>query len=204
MERVMKFPKEKAQLVNRIIDAYENENYHLVISYKDEILSNFEVVKDEKVFEMLLEAYFNFYSFDDVIMIGDELIKNAYESFDMYYYMLLSLIALTDIYQAKNLIRKSLLLNGEGIKYYYTVDGANYSNILGLSFGLFVQAAPCLLIVNYVSEVAKEMAGDITLDHEYLLFRFFDLINMIYELGYEDDIVLKLEKALKIIFEIEV
>jgi hypothetical protein len=142
--------------------------------------------------------------FEDVIMLSDEYIKQKYESFDAFYYALLSYIAVNDIYQAKNLIRRSTLLNTESIKYYYSQEGANYSNILGLSYALFEEAAPCLLIVNYITEIAGEMAGKVEVNHQYLLFRFFDLINMIYELGYDDDIISQLEQALKIVFQLEV
>ena len=204
MERIIKFPKEKIQLVNRIYDAYELDNNQLIYSLKDEILANLNLLSDEKVLDILLEATFNLYLFEDVIMLGDELIKQNYESFDLYYYSLLSYIALVDIYQAKNLIRRSKLLNTEGIKYYYSHEGANYSNILGLSYGLFEQAALCLLIINFVCEVSSEMAGNISVDQEYLLYRFFDLINMVYELGYDDDVIIELERVLKIVFQLEV
>lgn len=204
MERIIKFPKEKTQLINRIYDAYELDDYALIYSFKEDLVASISSLPDERVYDILLEATFNLYLFEDVIMIGDEYIKQGYESFDLYYYALLSYIALVDIYQAKNLIRRSKLLNSEGIKYFYSHEGANYSNILGLSYGLFEQAALCLLVINFVSEVASEMAGDIIVDQEYLLYRFFDLINMVYELGYEDDIIVELERVLKIVFQLEV
>lgn len=204
MERIIKFPKEKTQLINRVYDAYEEENYQLIFSYKDEILSNFKILTEEKVFDILLEATFNLYLFEDVILLTDELVKLGYESFDLYYYALLAYLALVDIYQAKNLIRRSKLLNEEGIKYYYTHEGANYSNILNLNEGLFFLAAPCLVIVNFINEVASEMAGNIEIDHEYLLYRFFDLVNVLFELGYDDEILEMFEKALKIVFQLEV
>lgn len=204
MERIIKFPKEKTRLVNRIYDAYELENYQLIFSLKDEIINNLESLREEKVLDILLESTFGLYLFEEVIMLGDEYIKQKYESFDLYYYALLSYIALNDIYQARNLIRRSALLNSEGIKYYFSQEGANYSNILGLSYGLFEQAAPCLLIVNFITEISSEMLGKIEVDQEYLLLRFFDLINMVYELGYDDEIIIQLEKALKIVFQLEV
>lgn len=204
MEHIIKFPKEKTRLVNHVNEAYEAENYQAIFSMKDEILSNLEFLKDERILDVLIEAAFNLYLFEDVIMLSDEYIKQKYESFDAFYYALLSYIAVNDIYQAKNLIRRSTLLNTESIKYYYSQEGANYSNILGLSYALFKEAAPCLLIVNYITEIAGEMAGKVEVNHQYLLFRFFDLINMIYELGYDDDIISQLEQALKIVFQLEV
>lgn len=204
MEKVLKFPKEKTKLVNSFYEAYINEDYHKIVKLKDELLDNYELLKEEEIYEKLIESYFNLYAFEEVVTIGDELIKLTYESFDLYYYMLASLISLVDIYRADSLIKRSTLLNEEAIKFYYQNRGANYSNILTLSQYLYSEASPCLLMVNYVQEVAKEVVGNIELDREYLLFRFFDLINMIYELGYDEWIILKLEKTLKIMFEIEV
>jgi len=204
MERVIKFPKEKTQIINNFLDAYYNQDYKKAITYKDDILRNYEILKDEELFEKLLESYFELYAFEEVIMVGDELRKYKYESFDLYFYMLSSFIALTDIYRASILIKRSPLLNHESIKFYYEKEGANYSNILSLSKVLFFQAAPCLLLVNFINEVIKELGGSIDLDKEYLLYRFFDLINMIYELGYDEWIILRLERTLKIIFEIDI
>lgn len=203
MNNIIKFPKEKTQLINRVLDAIEISDYKLIISMKDQLLDNIEDLKDSIVFDCLLDSLYNLYLFEEIIIVGDELLKKGYESFDLYYYMLLSYIALVDIYQAKSLIRKSKLLNNKDIQHYYTNEGANYSNILGMDNDLFTESALSLLIVNYINEVSKEMAGDIEIDRQYLLYRFFDLINMVYELGYDDYIIMALEKALKIIFEIE-
>lgn len=204
MENVIKFPKEKTKLINSFNDAFENQNYRKAIEFKDELLENFELLKTETIYDKLLEAYFNLYAFEEVVIIGDELIKNAYESFDLYFYMLASLVSLVDIYRANALIKKSDLLNEDTIKFYYQNHGANYSNILTLSQHLFFETTCCLLMVNYVLEVSKEVVGNIDLDREYLLFRFFDLINMVYELGYDEWVIVKLEKTLKIMFEIDI
>jgi len=204
MEKIIKFPKDKINLMNKVYDAYDKTDFRLVVSFKDEAIQYYNDFIDEDIFNIILESYFELYAFEEVVTFGDELIKLGYEDFELYFYMLSSLIALVDIYQARNLIRKSKLLNQEDIKFYYSKDGANYSNIYSLSDELFEQAAPCLLLVNFICEVSKEMAGDIEVDHEYLLFRFFDLINMIYELGYDYDLIMKMDRVLKIVFQIEI
>lgn len=204
MERVLKFPKEKTKIINGFKEAYDFDNFQKAVTYKDEILNNFEILKNEGIFEKLLESLFELHAFEEVITVGEQLRKLQYESFDLYYYMLASYISLVDLYGAKSLIKRSKLLNDDTIKFYYETDGANYSNILSLSDYLFERAAPCLLIVNFINEVFKEVAGNIENDSEYLLYRFFDLLNMIYELGYDEWIILRLERALKLIFEIEI
>src|SRR5690554_5444031 len=100
MENVIKFPKEKTKLINSFNDAFENENYRKVAELKDELLENFELLKSEAIYDKLLESYFNLYAFEEVIIIGNELINYSYESFDQYFYMLASLVSLVDIYGA--------------------------------------------------------------------------------------------------------
>lgn len=191
------------QLVNRVIDAYDEEDYPSIIKMKDEIIGLADELADTEVFGILLESFFQLHLFEEVVLVGDELRKLGYETYEVLYFMLLSYIGLVDIYQAKALVRRSKLLNAEEIKVYYTNEGANYSNMLSMPYELFEEAALTLLLVNYIFEVSKEMAGDVEVDREYLLFRFFDLINMVYELKYDLFVIEELEGALKIIFEIE-
>lgn len=204
MNNIIKFPKGKSQTISRIYEAYDSEKYNVVCSFKDELVESVELFKDTDLFDILLESYFQLFLFDEVIMVNDELLKKGYESFDTIYFTLLSHIALVDIYQAKSLIKRSKILNNESVKHFYSNDGANYNNILSLNNDVFYETSLCLLIVNFVNEVSKEMLGDIEVDKEYLLYRFFDLINVVYELGYEDSIIKELDRVLRIVFQIEV
>lgn len=202
MNKIIKFPKNKVNLMNKVYDAYNDEDYRLVLSYKNEVLEYFDEYQEEEVFQIICESYFELSAFEECVSFGEQLIKLGYEDFEVYFYMIASLIALVDIFKAKSLIMRSKLLNEEGVAFYHSKDGANYSNIISLSDELFEQAAPCLLLVNYINEVSREIAGDIEIDKEYLLFRMFDLINLIYELGYESEIITMMDRVLKIVFNI--
>lgn len=204
MNNIIKFPKGKAQVINKIYEAYDDEKYNVVCSFKDELIESVDLFKDTDVLDILLESYFELFLFEEVVMVADELLKKGYESFSMLYLALLSNIALVDIYQAKSLIKRSKILNDESIKPFFLKEGANYSNILSLRSDVFYEASLCLLIVNFVNEVSTEMLGEIEVDKEYLLYRFFDLINMVYELGYDISIIKELEHVLRIVFQIEV
>lgn len=202
MKNVIKFPKEKTQLYNQVLDFYDQKNYKGIYLMKDRLLDALPLISNTLLVDVLIEATFKLYLFEETIMLGDELIKRQYESYDMYYFMLLSYIGLVDIYQAKALINRSKLLNEPEFKKFYQTEGANYTNILSLDAETFYSTCCLLLIINYINEVAKEMAGDIEIDKEYLLFRFFDLINMVYEIGYDHTIIQELEEDMKVIFEI--
>lgn len=198
----MKFPKERV-IINTKIKDFLNQNSHFdILKMKDEIFENIDVL-DDYAFHSLIKSAFILGDFDQVVIIYSELFKRKIETFTLTYYGLLGLLANTDIYQAVSYIKKSELLNQNAIKEYFLKDGANYSNILFLS-KVDVYGTLTMVLVNFVEGIAKEVVGNIDIDNEYILFRFFDLINMLYEIGYPEEIIQKLTYALKIIFNLEV
>ena len=137
------------------------------------------------------------------MIIGLELRTRGIETYDTLYYLLLSLIANNDIYQALSIINRSKLLNRQEIKEFHQEDGANYSNLLAYAdhepeFTLL------LLIVNYIKGLANELNNQSEKDLDYSLFRFFDLINLVYELGYPLKIMQELSSIMKIIFNLSI
>lgn len=198
----MRFPKEKVLILNKINDLKKKNDYYGIFKLKDEILENYQVL-DSSIYNSLISSTFYLGNFDQVIIIGHEFFNKDVETFEIIYYTLLALIANVDIYQAMSTIKKSKILNLEDIKEFHSSDGANYSNLLHFSDTLS-SSTLSLLIVNFVEGISREMTGNIDVDHEYLLFRFFDLINMVYELGYSLEIIQDLSRAMKIIFNLEI
>lgn len=197
----MRFPKEKVVITTRLNDYLLNNDFFEVMKMKDEILDNYQVL-EPNVFAQLISSAFLVGNFEEVIRIGEALSAKEKESFDTIYYYLLACIGITDIYRAMSFIKRSKLLNLEEIKIYHIEDGANYSNLLRFSSALS-SATQALLIVNFVEGIARELTGNLDIDKEYLLFRFFDLINMIYEIGYPFEIIESLTQAIKIIFNLD-
>jgi hypothetical protein len=198
----MKFPKEKAVITSKIKELMEKKDYYGIYQAKDDILINYQVL-DRSVFTDLISSVFLIGNFDEVIAIGTDLMKKDIETFDILYYTLLSLLANTDIYQAMSIIRKSTLLNLDEVKEYHASDGANYSNLLHYSDSP-ASSILSLLIVNFIEGLSREMTGHTDIDREYILFRFFDLINKVYELGFPLNVIQDLGRALKVIFNLDV
>lgn len=196
----MKFPKEKAVITSKIKELMEKKDYYSIYQAKDDILLNYQVL-DRSLFTDLISSVFLIGNFDEAISIGSDLMKKDIETFDILYYTLLSLLANTDIYQAMSVIRKSPLLNLDEVKEYHASDGANYSNLLHYADSTSILS---LLIVNFIEGLSREMTGHPDIDREYILFRFFDLINMVYELGFPLAIIEDLGRALKVIFNLDV
>ena len=198
----MKFPKEKVIINNRIKEYLNDNNYFEVLKMKDEIL-NINYSLDDYAYESLIKCAFLLGDFDSVVLIFSELFKRNRESLKLIYYGLLGMLANTDIYQAMSFIKRSELLNQSAFKEYFLKDGANYSNILFLS-KVDEYGPLALILVNFIDGISKEVVGNIDIDNEYILFRFFDLINMLYEIGYPDSVIQKLTEELKVIFNLNV
>lgn len=198
----MKFPKERVVINTKIKDYLKDNKYLEIVKMKDEIFENLEKL-DEFAVEQLIRSAFILGDFDKVVLIYSQCFKKKFESLVLTYYGLLGFIANLDIYQAMNYIKKSELLNQPAIKEYFLQDGANYSNILHLA-KINIYCPLALILVNFVDGIAKELVGKDEIDQEYILFRFFDLINMLYEIGYPDEIITKLTGALKVIFNLEI
>lgn len=198
----MKFPKERVIINTKIKEFLIENNYYEVLKMKDEIIENLHVMDDYAI-EALIRSAFILGDFDRVVMIYSEFFKNGIESFATTYYGFLGMLANTDIYQAISYIKKSELLNQSAVKEYFLKDGANYSNILFLS-KIDNYGPLALILVNFIEGIAREVVGNIDIDNEYILFRFFDLINMLYEIGYPDEIIGMLTQALKVMFKLDI
>lgn len=197
---MMKFPKEKVLIIQEINDCLARDDFFGIFKLKDKVLENLDQL-DRKIFDDLLFATFVIGNFDDVVLIASELKKKEIETYSTLYYTLLSLIANEDIFQAASLIRKSKILNNTEIKTLYQEDGANYSNLLAYA-DRYPNFTLLLLVVNYVNGIIREINGTKEIDRDYLLFRFFDLVNLIYELGYPLKIIQELSTVMKVIFNL--
>ncbi|MFY9537502.1 MAG: hypothetical protein WBL47_03330 [Bacilli bacterium] len=198
----MRFPREKALIINKINEYKNNEDYYAIAKMKNLILENYRQC-DAEIYEDLIRATFAIGNYDETILIGNDLIAKNVETFTVIYYSLLASLGNNDIYQAKSIIKNSRLLNGGEIKNLYSKEGANYSRLLAYSQSL-PSLAMALIIVNFIEGLARELVNGIEIDGEYLLFRFFDLLNMLYEIGYPPEIIRELAKIMKIIFNIDI
>ncbi len=198
----MKFPKEQARTNIKINEYLNKEDYISIYNMKDEILTNYQELNNF-AFDNLVKSCFFLKKYDQVVILYFEFLKKEIETYSIVYYTILALIANIDIYQALSIINKSKLLKQEQLQIYFEIDGANYLNLIK-SNKLLEEEQLAILVVNFLKGISRELANNIELDQEYILFRFFDLINMLYEIGYPDGIITKLIFALKIIFNIEI
>lgn len=198
----MKFPKQKVLITHEVNECLEREDFFGIFKMKNRILENADII-DKKIFGDLIFSTFIIGNFDDAVLIYSELKRKGVETYSTLYYALLSLIANEDLFQAASIIKKSEILSAPEIKDLHQDGGANYLNLLPFadyhdSFTLL------LLIVNYIKGIMRETSGMKEINRDLLLFRFFDLVNLVYEIGYPLKIIQELSSAMKIIFNLSI
>lgn len=201
----IKFPKEETIIIEQLKTAILSRNHHLLLNLYDNVIKNSEFLKN--YFPDLLDDYitklFDMREFDKVINIVEDLLKLKIEDCTWYFYAFCILISKKDIYYAKSLINRSIILNDSSIKSFIDEDESNYGQIINLHDSLLFCYGPCLIMVNFINELLTESL-QVKIDEEYILMRYFDLLNLLYEYGVEDDFIDIFKNCLETIYEIDI
>lgn len=199
----MKFPKEKARLIQIIKDYKKNNDYDAIIMKKDEIMLIVDELGDTAVIDDLLMSMFMQNRYDDIIILGEELNKKGYESWTELYYLLLSCLGNLDIFYGMSLINRSTILNDAVIKEYYSEDGSNYLNIL-LTNKITVIEKTVLILVNFIIGLFITIKSKVVITKEFLAIDFFALLDTLYEFGNSEEVIKELTDKIKMMFFPEV
>ena len=196
----MKFPVESVKLSSNIKTYVSREEYDKVYKLKDEVLNNLEYFKefDNEVLDDLIASTYLVGDIDRCILLSEELMKKEYESFMQIYYMILSYLSNEDIFGSLAMMRKSKILKEPETKSYYDSEEAHYSSLL--RFDSDTYKALALVLCNFVIELSKESVFVKKIDKEYLFYRFFDVVNLLNEYGFSNNLVLKLSDDIRNVF----
>lgn len=201
----IKFPKEEKVILEKIYNAILEKDYNNFLNYYNEVIKHANFYN--KYYSSLLNAYvetlFEIKQYDKLIMIVEELRKQNIENCMWYFYVIIYLISQKDFYYAKSIITKSKLLSTDSIKYLINEDDASYNSIISMHSVLLSTVGPCLIIINFLNELLTEtLKNDV--DDTYILMRFFELINLLYEYGLDKEIIDIFIKSLEILYEIKI
>ena len=197
----MKFPREKVTIETKIKELIKSNDLNSIRSMTEDVFTNIEIL-DSFVVDNLFKAYFSIKDFDKVVLLYSRLEVLNKLTFGATYYMLLSLLANNDLYLALSNISKNNLLKLPKYSKYLITGGANYTNLLYASFSDdFISLA--LILVNFLANLKKEKENLNEFTEEEILYGLFDLINRLYERGYQDEIIEELAAALKTIFALQ-
>lgn len=191
---------EKLSMIKRVNELYQNKKYQEIISLKNNILKFTIEENDIFLYEKIIKSAFSLDKYSLIIELSNKLNSSGYESYVIIYYSCLSFIALTNLYQANLYLMSSRLLSDASHKLLYASDGANYSNILAQDNKNSIYA---MVMVNFVIGLCRETTrNNVNVNNEYLFYRVMDLLNVLVELNYPEEIVSKIYKDFVKIYKI--
>ena len=201
----IKFPKQNILFLNEIKQLIISRDYKSLLNEYNNIILNASFLKQYSidVLNNYFEILFTIKEYDKYITLIEELRKQEIENYSWYFYLFTILLYKKDIYYAKSIISRSKLLNDSSIKYLISEEEGNYSQVINLHDLLFQEVGPCLILVNFINELLTE-TFNMEINDEYIIMRYFDLINLLYEYGVSEDFILIFTNALETIYEIDI
>ena len=194
------FLKEESLLISKINDYYKAKEYDKIATLRNDVFKSLDLFKKtDTIFQIVSSLFLGKY-FSYCICFVEELLKHEIEDMKYSFYMLASLISVNDIDMAKNYLKRSKILNSNYVKSIILEDGANYASIKNAED---IDDIPCLLLVNYVYEFEKEGKDNIK-DYnieDIRIYKYFELIDDIYEAHYDMEIVDFMTNIARIMFE---
>jgi len=192
---MIEFPKKEALIFKQVNDALECDDYDVIYRLKDEIIKSFEILKNTNVFVSLVKSMFYKEKYTSVISLVTDLQIKEYEKNEMYYYLIISCLALEDIYQAASVIKKSKLMNSADFIIYWN-DEATYSSLINLNDDVKKTG----VIAKFLKELLKESSINDNLEEGYIGIRYFELVNTLWEIGFSKEFVKELINIANMIF----
>lgn len=192
---MIKFPREKALLFNKINRAIECEDYDVVFKHKNELMECFSEFEKTDIYIGLIKALFYKEHYQDVVIITDELLRRDYERYEIYFYLVFSCIALNDIFTPNMILKKYKILNILEVKNLWNDEGT-YSSALNLENDL----KKAVIAARFIIELIKEYNYGVSGEDGYLGLRVFELINSLLEIGYDKYLINELTDIANLIF----
>ena len=192
---MIEFPKEVAKLYKVINDAIACDDYDIIYKNKDLLIDSFEYFKNTDVYVYLVKSYFYKEKHESVVMFVAELLRKEYERLENYYYLVLSCLTLEDVYQGASIIKKSKLLNQPENKIYWD-DEATYSSLINCED----EVKKTNLMVKFLMELVKEITFGDCNEEGYIGLRYFELVNTLLEIGFNEEFIKELINIANMIF----
>lgn len=201
----IKFPKEESILTEQLQQALITNNHQLLLKQYDEVIKHGVFLS--KYSHDLLNKYiltlFDIREFEKVINIVEDLLRIGVEDCNWYFYAFSILVARKDIYYAKSLINRSTLLNDQSLKSLINEDDGNYNQLLSLHDSLLYSITPCLIMINFINELLIE-SFKTKIDEDYIIMRYFDLLNLLFEYGVDEEFLDIFRNCLETLYEIDI
>ena len=201
----IKFPKQNILFLNEIKKLIINRDYKSLLNEYNNIILNASFLNQYAVDALnnYFDILFDIKEYDKYITLVEELKKKDIENFKWYFYLFTILLHKKDIYYAKSIISRSKILNYSSIKYLISEEEGNYGQVMNLHNLLLQEVGPCLILVNFINELLSE-SFNMEINDEYIIMRYFDLINLMFEYGMSEDFISIFTNTLETIYEIDI
>ena len=170
----------------KLIDIMKNDDFNIINETSD-------------VINMYIKSLYYTSRFDKLIMTSSEVNKLNYEgsSYLVIYYTILSFLGLFDLlginmYLRQNIIIKAILPQIENCEMSYS----SFSNLPEYE-------KKAMVLINFIYELEREIyvpSSKVSLNNEYLLTRFYDLINLLNDYGFGEELILDITDDISNIF----
>lgn len=167
---------------------------------REEILAECET-SEPKVLRRLMEAGLAMKAFDETVDAGRKLLSNNRESMGIIYYLILACLGKRDVLLAMSFIKKSRLLNQDEFIEFHSRESSAYSTLWGRA-DTDSDTMLALLLLIFTEGILREIAIGGGEEPDFLLVRYFDFLNSLCEIGYSQEVLGELEKAMAIIFDL--
>lgn len=192
----LKFPKEIKE-VYEALNYYNQKMYSKCVSvlkeidivdkYKENEVIRYTNIFDTNILDAYIESLYRTNNFEKLVIISEELLKNEYESYLVNYYTILAYLGLFDLFSINSYLKRSANIK----QYIGQIQNleSSYSSYLNLSG----YEQKVFILLNFVSELSREIytpTSSVSLNNEYLLTRFYDLINLLNDYGFDSNIII--------------
>ncbi len=192
---MIEFPKEQALIYKDVLKAIECDDYDIIYRYKDKIIDSYEVFKNTDIYVELVKAMFYKEKYESVISLVSSLQNKEYEEIEIYFYLIISCLAVEDVFQAASVIRKSKIMNSRECIIYWNEE-ATYSSLINCEEKIKKVA----VMAKFLKELLKEISINEHLEEGYIGIRYFELTNTLWEIGFSIEFIKELINTANVIF----
>lgn len=174
----------KLNLIDKYLKALENNDFNYLIENDKEIV-NYENIDYSLigVYEYLMKFYFFLEKFEEGIKLSELLDLKRVESFKIINYSILCYLAKKDILSSMRYINRSEELNN--YKEYFDDEDESYYKMLN-AHNVTEENQIVLILCLFVKSHVR--CFEMTKDDE-IKIAYFELIGLLYEIGYSQSII---------------
>lgn len=169
-------------LKNKLDNLIENKSYSELSKYSFNI-SVSDLMENELYISWILKANLEAKNYDLGAFFIENLIRNGYESYELYLYLFTSLMKINDFYRIKSYLVRSKLLNDNIVGPIFDGELTVFSEINKIEDDNMFSLSLIIMVLNDIFD-----NYDITsLTKEDIVIAYFEMLDLAYSNGIDQD-----------------